>query len=328
MPATEYAPVGRCIYCGATRYDKDTADLADEHIVPSGLGGSTLLRAASCKRCERITGQWEQRWLRGNLDPIRQEWKLQNARRQRRREKDQRTTIPLFHPTTATRTHIPAEEYPATLILPHLGAPRLFNPMPPEEDPRIWIRNQQHKIDAIGQKYGVREYATVSVDLWAVMRVLAKIAHAYTVAELGLDGFTPILPNYIIGDNDGARHFYVGSDLTLAPDVPGELISIVNEEPTVEQWDFIVIRIRLFGNLGGPTYRVVSGYRLKPTKPLELQLAEANALRSPLGMPAHYRAGLPIPPGLWDPRAPCLRGVLSRKPARHYRVKIDWRPAR
>ncbi|MGH7226437.1 MAG: HNH endonuclease, partial [Gemmataceae bacterium] len=47
-----YAPVGRCIYCGATKPVLGYARFADEHIIPLALGGDLVLPEAVCKRCE------------------------------------------------------------------------------------------------------------------------------------------------------------------------------------------------------------------------------------------------------------------------------------
>jgi len=42
---TYYGPVGRCIYC-------PNDPISDEHVVPDGLGGNKILKAASCKTCQ------------------------------------------------------------------------------------------------------------------------------------------------------------------------------------------------------------------------------------------------------------------------------------
>jgi len=315
----DYPAVGRCIYCGATRYDEHTVTLRDEHIVPLGIHGQEYLPEASCRSCEGITGRWEQIWQRGNIDPIRQHFGLQDKRRQKRREKEGKTSMPVYHPKG--RTLIPWQDYPAIPVFPVLGAPRLFNPLPPFHHPEYRYNLAKEQMSIMASRYNLHQFTTLKLDTWAFMRVLAKIAHAYTVAILGLGSFIPLLPNYIIGDNDGARHFYVGSDLDIEPQT--DLLHDFRFEPaTVEQWEFIVLRIRLFANLGAPTYRVVSGLYPAPTKPLELQLAEAGILSSPLGIGAPYRSGLPIPAGLWDPNAPSLRGAPAQPPQRYTHAKI------
>src|ERR1700730_18119661 len=63
-----YKPVGRCIYCGSLEYSTDSSrPLAEEHIIPLALGGDRILPEASCRKCERITGNFEQMALRGVL---------------------------------------------------------------------------------------------------------------------------------------------------------------------------------------------------------------------------------------------------------------------
>ena len=61
-----FAPVGRCIYCGAGE-----CDLGDEHIIPQALGGNMILPAACCRDCERIVGaQLEGRILHKTKGPF------------------------------------------------------------------------------------------------------------------------------------------------------------------------------------------------------------------------------------------------------------------
>lgn len=55
--------VGACIYCGATE-----GRLTEEHIIPTGLGGTLVLPNASCDMCATLTSQFEMRVLRGFLD--------------------------------------------------------------------------------------------------------------------------------------------------------------------------------------------------------------------------------------------------------------------
>jgi hypothetical protein len=62
----QYLPVGECVYCGARTYAQDSnRPLADEHVVPFALGGSMILPEANCRKCERITGRFEQFALKG-----------------------------------------------------------------------------------------------------------------------------------------------------------------------------------------------------------------------------------------------------------------------
>jgi hypothetical protein len=66
-----FGPVGRCIYCGATRYSMDRAKLGKEHIIPEGIGGNLELLEASCFRCEKIINKSERVFQTKMFDPIR-----------------------------------------------------------------------------------------------------------------------------------------------------------------------------------------------------------------------------------------------------------------
>jgi hypothetical protein len=84
-------------------------------------------------------------------------------------------------------------------------------------------------------------------------RVLAKIAHAYTVAELGREAFDGFLPDVVLGTNPDIAS-YVGN-LDYQDPETDELhtLSFATMEP------FIVVRVRLYARHGGPSYAVVSG---------------------------------------------------------------------
>src|SRR5216684_6936002 len=54
MPIHYYSPVGKCIYCGETKLPPGILRFGDEHIIPFSMGGTLILREASCKRCEKL----------------------------------------------------------------------------------------------------------------------------------------------------------------------------------------------------------------------------------------------------------------------------------
>jgi hypothetical protein len=92
-------------------------------------------------------------------------------------------------------------------------------------------------------------------------RFIAKIAHAFTAAELGMDAFTPCLLNLIRGEIPMFADHYVGSGIGNDPPVPHlHELSFVPQAP-VGCSEQIVVRIRLFANLDMPTHYAVSGSR-------------------------------------------------------------------
>lgn len=62
----KYSNANLCIYCGATE------NLEDEHIIPYGLGGRWVLPKASCSRCAKITGKFENNCLKKMYGSTRQ----------------------------------------------------------------------------------------------------------------------------------------------------------------------------------------------------------------------------------------------------------------
>jgi hypothetical protein len=49
-----FSGFGRCIYCGS---DGGEHGLRDEHIMPFCLGGTAVIKQASCRACEGITSR-------------------------------------------------------------------------------------------------------------------------------------------------------------------------------------------------------------------------------------------------------------------------------
>jgi hypothetical protein len=89
---------------------------------------------------------------------------------------------------------------------------------------------------------------------------LAKIAHAFTSAALGLDRFTPLLTKMIRQrDLSGASQFLGGGQ---GDEAPSAELHQVGFSETAASSDLIVVQIRLLAILGTPTYSVVVGRRL------------------------------------------------------------------
>lgn len=107
------------------------------------------------------------------------------------------------------------------------------------------------------------------MDTFSFARMLAKIAHALTVAQYGLRSFVPFLPDVILR-NEGLLFLrFIGT-------VAGE--GKLEEGPVfhrlrglVEEADgrrFLTCHIQLLANFGSPTYRVVAGQLLDHFDPL------------------------------------------------------------
>ncbi|HZM45685.1 MAG TPA: hypothetical protein VFC14_12690 [Burkholderiales bacterium] len=86
-------------------------------------------------------------------------------------------------------------------------------------------------------------------------RMLAKIAHSFAVAEIGLDNFTPFLQKMII-EGIETPSYYVGGDFTVPPAERDGAMHWVRLQPDD---NYLVATIRLFAPLGAPLYHIIVG---------------------------------------------------------------------
>ena len=271
-----YAPVGRCIYCGASTYAGTEAckKLGDEHIIPAGLGGRLILPEASCHACETLNNSAETFCQNNMLEAFRLHLGIT---RNRRRSTPRKSLRAEFLRYDGWHTHkIPASQCPVIMLVPTLPAPDVFYPHPPERSNLLqfttvtmWsekdILRLLHDFDAIDWR--IRSKHT---RLKPFIRMLAKIAHAYCVAELGLYGFHPLLLPIVKGESDYPSHRFVGgSSQRLNNHIRHELKLQRERHHGKMYW---IVRIRIFADLGFPEYVCAAG----------LDLGESDITISPL----------------------------------------------
>ena len=116
---------GACIYCGAC----DVA-LSDEHVVPYSLGGTHVLRKASCARCADVTTKFERKVGRDLWGDARTAFNAPSRRRKQRRKK-----LVMPNPTGRGKgLAIPAAEYPAGFVFYKMCQAGLLQGLPPGTD--------------------------------------------------------------------------------------------------------------------------------------------------------------------------------------------------
>jgi len=253
-----YPPVGRCIYCLSA-----DDDLRREHIIPFGLGGNFVLPRASCRTCETITGRIEQISLRGMLGPLRTRLALPTRNK---KERPQRLPLEIVKQDGSTETRaVEVQDFPQyliTFLMPPPGVlegrervetitlePRLITSRRPEEPYTEWR-------------------TSLVVQPWAFLRMLAKIAHSFAVAEWGLkvfDTFTPLLAEIILSTSSYASHVIGG--VADSDGTPTVLHWVHGHILAQEGREFLVVDICLFTLMKAPVFRVVVGERATPTDP-------------------------------------------------------------
>lgn len=253
--AKTYAPVGRCIYCGSSEWStKQSRKLGDEHIIPEGLGGRLVLPEASCSKCETITSKIELEWLRSGFYTARVQKEL--GKKKARPPRFLRLQVQR-NGRTAWES-VPLEKYPAIVVTLLFDKPEILSGCSPVEKVLsggvamgilpTFGRLLKPYLDQGAVTFSPPRSTATSEYLG---RMLAKIAHSYAVAELGIDGFTPFLTNIILGADTGHLSHYVGGtrEIPLASNNVYEI-----ELTTVESaapHSYLIVTIRLLSDVQG-----------------------------------------------------------------------------
>ena len=257
-----YKSVGCCIYCN-TFPPEDNLGL--EHIVPRSIGGEFKLPHASCVECGRATSRIEVECVRTFFVGVRIRYDIRGNKIKERRDF---INIDIGYPDKSYRERILRSEYPVFFPIYAFQPPGILLGIPPSEGmagslipialyPDNETRSQAHthKPIVLGRNFRAETYA----------RLLAKVGHAYTVAELGMGNFKPYLTNLIRGIPPLYPSHFVGGIPSEAP--PGGVTSPPGEErheigfvaAPARNSNLIIVRVRLFSDVGGLVHYVIAG---------------------------------------------------------------------
>jgi hypothetical protein len=259
-PPEKFPPVNRCIYCGSY-----SNKLADEHIIPFGLAGNALiLRKASCKTCESITGGFEQTCLRTILGPFRIRV---GAPTRNPKDRPEKLSIALAKsvdgkPVETGKVEIESKDFPLVFLGLRLRPPGILEGLPVSSNlnGEIWSRfnteeaKKQNLVPSVGEPAG---FKLGQINPVIFGRMLAKIAYSYGVAKVGYGAFRPLPLRLILEKTDTMCH-WVGGDWEIPP-VESTLHRLEVYKQTAFGRTFLVVSIRLFSFYETPLYRVVVG---------------------------------------------------------------------
>jgi hypothetical protein len=264
MTDKRYDPAGLCIYCGRSTYsDKQpTRKFGDEHIIPFSLGGTLILPDASCETCERIINKVETNLTKGMFLPARTQLLYPT-----RNKKDRPKHLPLDIQADAdmhTR-QIPIEDYPGMIVTLRFSLPlALLGTAPVDEELTGGVAIAT--LPAFGENLNKHPRRTVTRkmggDAATLGRLIAKIAHAYAVAEIGLGRFSPYLLDIILNRPPLYLKHYVGGEIGDAPPAGADRAQISHSlERLTDGTTLVLVKIRLFADRNGmPTYLAVAGH--------------------------------------------------------------------
>ena len=249
-----YRGVGFCIYCGVSEARSGPKGLSDEHIVPLCLGGKAILPKASCEACAAITSSFEGDCASTIFAPSRVNFHWKS--RKRKKPTTMRAFTQSGNKTEAV--DVPLAEDAGIVALPELGPPPAL--IGQSYGDGLWQHginlffskaDSYEKLDRLSRK---KIMTTIIFDPDAFARTLAKIGHAYAIAEIGYGNFRTFLNDPILDKGVFAGN-YVGSMLSN----PGPS-SNLHEVSLVRYGVNIVALVRLYASHNGPVYHVVVGY--------------------------------------------------------------------
>jgi hypothetical protein len=266
----KYDPVGKCIYCDAPVYSTKpgsrTSPFGGEHIIPEGIGGTLELPDASCQTCEDTTGRLvEGDTLGRTLKALRVFLNLKKAGKGSHPK-----ILPLEvadQPDGRRRIipDVPIDIYPIAFMLPVYHPPE-FSPTATEYGKAIraaTVASLRIDLKALYRLYGVVSFATAYWDNAMLCRMLAKIGHAFAVAEIGETRFRPFLKEFISkGDVAGMSLVGCSPEYEKIPASTG-LHTVGLGYQRHRSTTYVVASIRLFAQYGTPVYRVVVGESLE-----------------------------------------------------------------
>lgn len=250
-----FPPKGTCIYCR-----KSDVQLTNEHIVPYSLGGTHVLKKASCLQCADITKKFEQRVARDLWGTARHAFDLPTRRK---KERKSQTHLKMPDPEKNSKfLTIPANEYPAAMVFYRMGRAGILSGVPEILDiSSMWklivIDDDERRKNFINN-YSEKLTLTFRHVPDAFGKLLAKIGYCQVFSLLDLSDFNPICLPYIMGEKRNLSYI-VGGSLDEIPPEPNNGYSIGVRAFGDIQRIMLIAVIRLFANAHTPVYHVVVG---------------------------------------------------------------------
>lgn len=250
-----YEPVGQCIYCGSKE------NLQDEHIIAFGLHGNMILPKSSCKECAGITSFLERKILRGPLLPVRAAAKFKT-----RRPRNRPSTFPMkvIQQGQEHLRNVPIEDHLTLLVLPLLPPPAYADERPYTMGIEIIGRETILFGDEpaeIMRRFNA-EGLSVSMNYQYVefVRMIGKIAYAFTVAQFGLSAIAePYVLPAIMGQRDDIGKWVGSSDFVYEAEKQGAIHTIVTNFLEWQGEKLLVANVKLFANAHPHGYNVIVG---------------------------------------------------------------------
>jgi hypothetical protein len=281
-----YDPPGCCIYCGSP----GDPDLHDEHIIPDAIGGRYRILKASCHECERKTHSVEGRVVSRLYGDSRAFLGMRRGHR-RKWPKTFKVHVQPSEPLSIgmglrLKPHeniddfelkeIDPADHPSPMVSLNLPPAGLIARTEPDDTNfRATSLNIAMPEDGLER---LKRIGPGRVLLGGAGRLphddfgrfLAKIAHSFAVAYLGIGTFIPFLTRAIRNQRPMYLSHYVGGAMANTPVEPTDHLHTL--QAGILQFDsgerFVQTRVRLFAVDQFPVYDVIVGTATEATPPL------------------------------------------------------------
>jgi hypothetical protein len=154
---------------------------------------------------------------------------------------------------------VAAAAHPATLLMATLQTPDILTGRPPIDG--IRVIDGWYAIDTAARLTLPPGAKGLQFDNFVPFKfglMLAKIAHAYAAAVIGLDKLEPLLPDIVLGRSKALSAF-VGGEYAIPAAEPNTLHRLNERRVSLNDRHYAVVDVRLFANLGAPKYQIVVG---------------------------------------------------------------------
>lgn len=250
-----YPSKGVCIYCG-----RGYENLTNEHIVPYALGGSQVIRQASCLECADITKKFEQRVARDLWGTARTAF---NGPTRRKKERRKQTHIEMSgDKNTSSKLKVPTSEYPAGMVFYRMGKAGLLSGLPETVDiSGMWkliVIDDHKRRENFLNKYSEKLTLKFRHVPDSYGQLLAKIGYCQALSILDPSDFNPICLPYILGKKSNLSYIVGGSLNEIQPEPENGYNLSIRAFGTRKKM-MIVALVRLYAHLYTSVYHVVVG---------------------------------------------------------------------
>ena len=254
-----FPAVGRCIYCA----NSNGLPLSKEHIIPESIGGAMILLKSSCPICAGITSKLERVFAQKNFDFLRKKFGILQKKKHRKVHPGFDVTFQRGNSRFTkklTTDQIPPIFSTIKLITP-LWYRDMFPTIAPEHFEGGGLETTSFKSDIssfLSEHNADGYFLTNEFDPEIIARVLAKIAHSYTIAQYGFEDVDSDLVKIILGNQSPFP--LVGSASYRLPEPPSERIhNIWGITMPFNGENVIVVFIRLFAKVSSSYFVIRVG---------------------------------------------------------------------